>query len=196
MEKLTQAEQAFMDATESKYGLFENRNQTLEIINAAIFWKNFEGRVNQFGNASRNFKVAIPEAVASELQKRGWNVRSYELIRKDRDGNLLPPVVVDDNGNPGIVHFIEVKINMESEWPPVITRISSFKGETVNETMSIANIKELDSDTFLDCSIEVNERVNQKTGRATGYLRKMTVVTDPAEKDADFGGRYVDYQFN
>lgn len=196
MEKYNQAEQAFMEAQDSQYGLFTNKHKTLEIIKAAIFWKNFEGRMNQFGNATRNFKVAVPQAVAIELEQRGWNVKSRPLTRKDIDGNDVPPVIIDEKGQPCVLYFIEVKVNMESEWPPVITRISQFNGERVDELMNIANIKDLDHDTFLDCSIEVNERINPKTNKATGYLRMMTVVTDPAEKEADFGGRYENYKFN
>ena len=196
MEKLTQAEQAFLDAQESQYGLFDNKHKTLEIVKAAIFWKNFQGRENQFGNATRTFKVAVVPEVAQKLEERGWNVRSYRLERKNIEGQPFPPVIAMDNGEPATVYFIEIKVNFNSEWPPHVERISQIKGETVREIMDIYTVSNLDSDTFLDASIEVNERVNERTGKATGYLRKLIVVTDPAEKDADFGGRYVDYQFN
>lgn len=195
MDKLRPLEQAFLDAQESQYGLFVNKHKTLEIIQAAIIWKNFQGKPDGYGNATRKFNVVIPQAVAVELEKRGWNVKSRQLIRKDVDGNVLPPVIADEKGEAPFAYYIEVKINMESEWPPKILRISRINDQRVDEEMNIATVGELDSETFLDASIEVNERVNPKTGRATGYLRALTVVTDPAEKEADFGGRYTNYKF-
>jgi len=192
MDKLKQDEQACIDVKDSAFDIFGRMDNVLEIVNAAIFWRNFSARPDQYGKTQRTFCVAVPFEIAKILEERGWTVKQKKLERHDIDGNLVQPVVVDEKGEAATLYYIRIKVSMESEWPPVIKRISSIQGKVVEENVNLQTISELDSDTILDASVTIKEYINKKTGRATGYLSTLTAVTDPGEREADFGGRYDD----
>ena len=42
-------------------------NRTIEVQNAYIFWTNFSGKPNAYGNSARTFNLAVPEEAAKEL---------------------------------------------------------------------------------------------------------------------------------
>ena len=100
---------------------------TLEITDARIIWRNFEGRGDKFNaEGKRNFAVIIPneeikEALVNDTNKYGvgWNVK----IRPPRDEDDAP--------------FMFLKVNV------------SFKGRKPNiYLVSGRNAIELDEDTI------------------------------------------------
>ena len=197
MANLKQIEQAYIDCGNAEYDLFDRNPKRMEIRGAQIIWKNFEGRETGYG-AKRQFTIVIPEAAAEVLKKRGWNVKSKLLERFDINGQPTEPAVLTEDGQIPTAYYITINVSMDSEFPPIITRISQINDQTVEEIMNLATVKDLDRDTFLDASVIINEYISTrgKVTRVSGYLNKMTVVTDPESKEADFGGRYDNYQFN
>lgn len=195
MANLKQIEQAFLDCGNAEYDVFSRNPKKLEIRGAQIIWKNFEGRMNDFGSAKRQFTIVIPEQVAAMLQQRGWNVKSKLLERFDVNGQPAEPAVVTADGQIPTAYYVTINVSMDGDFPPIITRISQINNQTVEEVMNLATVKDLDRDTFLDASVIINEYVSErgKTRKVSGYLNKMTVVTDPESREVDFGGRYEHY---
>ena len=195
MANLKQIEQAYLDCGNAEYDIFTRNPKKMEIRGAQIIWKNFEGRMNDFGSAKRQFTIVIPEEVAAILQQRGWNVKSKLLERFDVNGQPAEPAVVTADGQVPTAYYITINVSMDGDFPPIITRISQINNQTVEEVMNLATVKDLDRDTFLDASVIINEYVSErgKTRKVSGYLNKMTVVTDPESREADFGGRYEHY---
>lgn len=148
-----------------------------EVRNAFIFWTNFRGEENAFGNNARNFNVAIPAEVGAMLIKKGWRVRERNLDKDDPDSPVLS--------------FINIKVNMNSSYPPIISLYSEFKGKRNKRALEIESIGELDRIDIAECDFVVNPYSSPKfPGKVTGYLQKLNAIQAP---DIEFGGRYDDW---
>lgn len=145
----------------------------IEVQEAFIFWTNFAGRENKFGNKARTFNLALLPEAADELNKRGWRVRDLE----------------NDEGVK--LYFVNVKVNMTSQMPPLITLFTKYRGKRSRRTLDIETVGELDRTQFesADCIINSFES-RQFPGKITGYLRKLNVIQEP---DLEFGGKYDDW---
>lgn len=149
------------------------RENQLEIKDAYIFWTNFRGEANKFGSKTRTFNVAITKEVAEELDARGWKVR--------------------ESGDPetGILYFVNIKVNMNSSYPPVVTLFTKFRNKKNRRALDIDSIGELDRTIIesADCIINSFES-KQYPGKVSGYLKTLFVIQDP---DVEFGGKYDDW---
>lgn len=156
-----------------------NERGGFEVRNAYIFWTNFRGEANQFGNSARNFNLAVPKDVAKELLANGWRVRERALY--------------DENGDDTdqILYFINIKVNMNSAYPPIVSLYSEFKGKRTKRALEIESIGELDRVDILECDLVVNAYESpQFPGKVTGYLQKLNAIQVP---DIEFGGKYDDW---
>ena len=151
---------------------FKDAN-TLEVRNATIFWTNFRGEANKFGNTARTFNLAINEEVASILKTNGWRVREVQ------------------NGDDETLYFVNIKVNMNSAYPPLLTLFSEFRGKKTRRSLDIENVSELDRVDILSADCVVNAYVSKMyPGKVTGYLKKLNVIQEP---DIEFGGKYDDW---
>lgn len=166
-----------LEAVEKSEFNFLNEKE-LEVRNAHLFWTNFEGRENRFKNATRNFNMAISPELAEELNKRGWRVRDVDL--KGPDEEVL-----------GKLYFVNVKVNMDSAYPPIITLYSQYRGKRSRTTLNIDSVSNLDSIEIQtsDCVVNSYESPSYP-GKVTGYLKKLNVIQEPT---VDFGGKYDDW---
>jgi len=165
-------ERAFEAVDQSRFNFLDQN--TLEIQNAFIFWTNFRGEANKFGNNARTFNVAVNQEVAEVLEKNGWRVR---------------PVPANDEGD--MLYFINIKVNMISAYPPVISLFSEFKKKKSKRTLTIENIGDLDRVDIQSADCVINAYASPMyQGKVTGYLKKLNVIQEP---DIEFGGKYDDW---
>lgn len=135
------------------------RGDILEISDARIIYRNFEGRGDKFNReGDRNFAVIIPDqAIADELIEKGWNVK----IKDPRDGYDDPFI------------FLPVKVKFNGRGPAAY--VASGKSYTKLDEETISMLDEIDI-----ASVDVDIRpydweVSGKTGR-TAYLHAINVT--------------------
>lgn len=155
-----------------------NERGGFEVRNAYIFWTNFRGEANKFGNSARNFNLAMPKEAAKILLANGWRVRERLLDENDPNPET-------------VLYFINVKVNMNSITPPIISLYSEFKGRRTKRALDIESIGELDRVDILECDCVVNAYESDAfPGKITGYLHKLNAIQVP---DIEFGGKYDDW---
>lgn len=143
----------------------------LQIDDARIIFKNFEGRGDKFNReGDRNFSLLIEDPdTADALIKEGWNVR----IKPGRD---------EDEG-PFMRLPVKVKF---TDYGPNVYLVSGGRRVELNEE-SIACLDNIDIES-VDMDIRPYDwEVNGKTGR-TAYLQSMQVV----QRIDRFAARYAD----
>ena len=132
----------------------------LQIDDARITFKNFEGRGDKFNReGDRNFALIIPtREMADELLKRGWNVK------------IKPPR--DDQDDPFM--YLSVKVKFNDYGPNVYLVTGKNRTSLREETVGILDdidISRIDLDIRpYDWSLR-----DGKHGRAA-YLQNMQVV--------------------
>lgn len=175
-------ETAFEEVKKSNFYFVDENN--FEVQDAFIFWTNFAGKANQYGDTARTFNLAVPAEAVEPLQTLGYRVRE-EVV-----GDLLD----EETGKtvPAKVYFINVKVNLDSEYPPTVKMFSEYKGKKTqtticdNETLAI-----LDSIDIKSCDLAVHCYMSKKfSGKCTGYLKTLYVIKEP---NAVFGGKYDDW---
>ena len=146
------------------------RGNILEIEDARIIYRNFEGVGSKFNReGDRNFAVIIPDEESKEiLMAAGWNVK------------IKPPH--DDYDEPFM--FLPVKIKFNSRGPAAYVDTGNSITRLTEETIHI--LEEIDI-----ASVDMDLRpydweVNGKTGR-TAYLQAIN-VTQNIDR---FGARYA-----
>lgn len=155
-----------------------NERGGFEVRNAYIFWTNFRGEANKFGNSTRNFNLAVSKEMGKQLLINGWRVREREVI--DNHGDV-----------EGVLYFVNIKVNMNSKNPPMVSLYSEFKGIRNKRALDIDTIGELDRIDIQTCDLVVNAYESaQFPGKITGYLLKMNAIQQP---DIEFGGKYDDW---
>jgi hypothetical protein len=142
----------------------------LQIDDARIIFKNFEGRGDKFNReGDRNFSLLIEDPNTAEaLQREGWNVK----IKEGRD---------EDDG-PFMRLPVKVKF---TDYGPNVYLISGGKRVELDEE-SIGCLDNIDIE-----SVDMDLRpydwdVNGRTGR-TAYLQSMQVV----QRIDRFAARYA-----
>ena len=135
------------------------RGDILEISDARIIYRNFEGRGDKFNReGDRNFAVIIPDqAIADELIEKGWNVK----IKDPRDGYDDPFI------------FLPVKVKFNGRGPAAY--VASGKSYTKLDEETISMLDEIDI-ASVDMDIRPYDwEVSGKTGR-TAYLQAINVT--------------------
>lgn len=131
----------------------------LQIDDAKIIFKNFEGRGDKFNReGDRNFSLLIEDPdTADALAREGWNVK----IKEGRDP--------DD----GPFMRLPVKVKFTDYGPRVY--LNSAGNVTELDEESIACLDNIDIETVNMDIRPYDWEVNGKTGR-TAYLQSMEVV--------------------
>lgn len=174
-------------ANEKSEFIINKENGHVEVRNAFWIWDNFRGDTDEFGNAKKFTNVVVPNKYVNELIELGYTVKSYP-VDKDKDGNVM----LDPEGNPILIYFMKISINMKSQVPPVVKLMTKFNGDMTTRVLddnSIGDIHGLDIEL---AGISWNRYV-RKMPKATmvgAYLDKLTVI---AEEDAEFGGIFQNY---
>ena len=146
------------------------RKDILEIEDARIIYRNFEGVASKFNReGDRNFAVIVPnDEIKDILVEAGWNVK----IKPPRDEDDTPFM------------FIPVKVKFNNRGPAAYLR----SGETVTR-LNEETIGILDEIDIQSVSMDLRPYdwdVNGKTGR-TAYLQAIDVI-----KNIDrFGDMYA-----
>lgn len=135
------------------------RNDILEIEDARIIYRNFEGVASKFNReGDRNFAVIVPnDEIKDILVEAGWNVK----IKPPRDEDDTPFM------------FIPVKVKFNNRGPAAYLR----SGETVTR-LNEETIGILDEIDIQSVSMDLRPYdwdVNGKTGR-TAYLQAINVI--------------------
>lgn len=134
-------------------------NGNLQIDDAKIMFKNFEGRGDKFNReGDRNFSLRIFDTkITDELVKRGWNVRIKDG-RDDEEGPFMR---------------LPVKVKFNDRGPNVY--LKSGERTIKLDEESIAMLDNIDI-ARIDMDIRpYNWEVNGRTGR-TAYLESMEVT--------------------
>lgn len=145
----------------------------LQIDDARIIFRNFEGRGDKFNReGDRNFSLLIEDPnTADALIKEGWNVK----IKEGRD---------EDDG-PFMRLPVKVKF---TDYGPNIYLITGGRRNELDEE-SIACLDNIDIES-VDMDIRPYDwEVNGRIGR-TAYLQSMQVI----QRIDRFAARYADMQ--
>ena len=147
----------------------------LQIDDARIIFKNFEGRGDKFNReGDRNFSLLIEDPdTADAMIKEGWNVR----IKPARDEDEPP--------------FMRLPIKVKfSDYGPNVYLITGDRRNELDEE-SIGCLDNIDIES-VDMDIRPYDwEVNGKTGR-TAYLQSMQVV----QRIDRFAAKYADMRSN
>lgn len=143
----------------------------VEIDNARIVFRNFEGRQEQYNDkGDRNFAIVIPnKGIADELVAEGWNV-------KER-----PPRTPEDD--PFLYLPVKVKFN---ERGPAVYLISGRSRQRLNED----TVQILDKIDILSVDMDIRPydwEMRGQTGR-TAYLQAIRVTQNTDR----FAARFAD----
>ena len=147
----------------------------LQIDDAKIIFKNFEGRGDKFNRAGdRNFSLLIEDPnTADALVKEGWNVK----IKPGRDEDEEPFM------------RLPVKVKFTEYGPNVYLRT----GDRVNK-LDEESISCLDGSDIESVNMDIRPydwEVNGRTGR-TAYLQSMEVIQRIDRFSARYGVNDID----
>lgn len=147
----------------------------LQIDDAKIIFKNFEGRGDKFNRAGdRNFSLLIEDPnTADALVKEGWNVK----IKPGRDEDEEPFM------------RLPVKVKFTEYGPNVYLRT----GDRVNklDEESISCLDDIDIESVNMDIRPYDWEVNGRTGR-TAYLQSMEVIQRIDRFSACYGVNDID----
>lgn len=147
----------------------------LQIDDAKIIFKNFEGRGDKFNReGDRNFSLLIEDPnTADALVKEGWNVK----IKPGRDEDEEPFM------------RLPVKVKFTEYGPNVYLRTLDRVNKLDEESISCLDNIDIES---VNMDIRPYDwEVNGRTGR-TAYLQSMEVVQRIDRFSARYGGNDVD----
>lgn len=147
----------------------------LQIDDARIIFKNFEGRGDKFNReGDRNFSLLIEdENTANALIKEGWNVK-IKPGREDGDDPFMR---------------LPVKVKFTDYGPNVYLVTGNRRNELDEESIGCLDNIEIES---VDMDIRPYDwEVNGRTGR-TAYLQSMEVV----QRIDRFAARYSENDAN
>lgn len=151
----------------------------LQIDDAKIIFKNFEGRGDKFNReGDRNFSLLIEDPnTADALVKEGWNVK----IKPGRDEDEEPFM------------RLPIKIKFTDYGPNVYLRTGDRVNKLDEESIGCLDNIEIES---VDMDIRPYDwEVNGRTGR-TAYLQSMEVVQRIDRFAARYGGNDIDGEPN
>lgn len=190
------AELAYENAKKTQFN-FRN-DHTLEVIDASIIWRNFAGVSSETAKYKhkpgerRNVNLVLNDeiyVVLKEMEEQKgmenyYNIHDYKLYTDD---------YCKKNGIENIImHYINVKVNMDVAYPPLVKLFTIYKGERSAQTLSRDNIAILDRADLSDISMELNCYVNEDTpDRCSMYLRSFYAIQTPR---VAFNGKYDEFE--
>lgn len=148
---------------------------TLEVRNAVMIWTNFEGKANRFGNTTKNFNLVINEELKAALESNPE--KEFNIHHIGGEGTEDPEM-----------YFINVKINMNSAYPPVVTLYTDYRGVKSHTALDDVSIQCLDHIVIdsADCKLNLYES-KMHPGHVSAYLKDLKVIQC---KETAYGGKY------
>lgn len=140
----------------------------LEIENADIHFRNFEGKEGKFNPAGRrNFCVFLEDDIAKKLEKDGWNVK-YLTPRDPEDKEQA---------------YLQVAVSFDN-YPPNIYLVSSTgKNRLTEDNVNILDFADLET---VDIVVTPYKwEVNGKTG-TKAYLKTLYAVLEESDLDRKY----------
>jgi hypothetical protein len=139
------------------------QDNTVLLEDVRIIFRNFAGKEGMYNReGDRNFAVVLPQDVAEDMKKNGWNVK----VLKARDE--------DETDTP----YISVSVNFKGR-PPTIKMISSRGATDIDEgTVELLDYVDI---AQVDLIIRPYDwAVSGNTGRKA-YLQSLyiTIIEDP-----------------
>lgn len=160
------------------------KNGSISVSNAVLMWPNFKGAPTQNhpkgGYCTVN--IGLTKVVAEALMAEGWNIKPIK----------------NSVGDDGVaqLYSTELKVNMDSEWPPKIYIITEWNGEkssikVSNNTPMLFN--ELDeiikNGQYSDVDIQIHPyRYDGQNYAYKGYVNELYITKLP---NSSFGGKYA-----
>lgn len=177
----------YLKANQNSQFIINQENGKVEVRNAYWIWDNFQGKTDEYGNAKKYTNVVVPNDKVQELVNLGYTVKSYP-VDKDKDGNVM----LDEQGQPVLIYFIKININMNSQTKPSVKLITKFKGDTTSRSLDDNTIGDIHGLEIELAGISWNRYIRQQGNKTmvSAYLDKLTVM---AEEDSDFGGIFDEY---
>lgn len=167
----------------------------IEIMDAAILWPDFSGRITQFHKVlgeKRSFNIVLNEDMYHALknieESRGIRFRIHET-------DLYSAQDISVRGCEQVkVYYINVKVNLMSAYPPTITLFTEVQDPKTGVLTRSRNtlvgdaINNLDHITIVtaDCDINIYQS-NPEVPFVSAYLKKLNVSQ---EVQLEFGGRW------
>lgn len=151
-------------------------NETLQIGNATMLFRNFSGREGKYNRAGqRNFCVYIDDPdYAQELIRDGWNVRT----RPARDEGEQPR------------YYLQVAVSFDNI-PPTVYMITKRKKTKLDEesigALDFAEIRNCDM-TIRPYNWVIQEGTRNEKSGVKAYLRSLYVVIDEDEFAEKYAG--------
>ena len=136
-----------------------NNKGILEINNARLVYRNFQGRGDKFNReGDRNFSVVIPnQEIADQLLAAGWNLK----IKASRDDQELPFITLP----------VKIKFNDRG---PACYLVANGNVTRLSEDM-VGIIDDIDIES-VDLDVRPYDwEINGKSGR-TAYLQGISVT--------------------
>lgn len=141
---------------------FDDRG-TLIVKDAAIIFTNFAGAPDNYhpNGGNRVFNLVLSDAFAKQLIEDGWNVKS----RENQDGD--------------ITYMTEIRVNMDSSWPPMVVLYSEFRGNRTSTVLDAETIGRLDSGRYSNIKLAINPHEHSVGNfKYKGYLRELRLIAE------------------
>lgn len=146
-----------------------SRPGNITIKNARLIFRNFAGEEGMYNRkGDRNFNVILPQDVAEELEKDGWNVK------------YLKPQ--DDDAERGDA-YLQVSVSYKNR-PPLVALITSRGRVNLSEN----EVEILDWVDIAKADMIINPyewAVNGKSG-IKAYLKSLFVTQDEDELEREY----------
>jgi hypothetical protein len=154
--------------------LTRRRPSNVMLEDAHVLFKNFAGREGQYNReGDRNFVLVLPEDLAVQMTKDGWNVKRFKEKYEDREPD----------------YYVEVAVGY-GRIPPKVVLISSGPepGTQVRNDLPEELVGILDEVEWEKCDVIVRPyswEVSGKTG-IKAYLNKIFVTLLEDELDRKY----------
>ena len=162
----------------TKSEFYFDPNGILIVKDASILFSNFAGAPDIYHatGGNRVFNLVLSDDFAQELKNIGWNVKPIE----NQDGD--------------ITYMTEIRVNMDSSWPPMVVLYSEFRGKRTATRLDADTIGRLDTGRYNSIKLAINPHEhNVGNFKYKGYLREMRLIAEPtdgyfSEMDAEYMG--------
>lgn len=112
------------------------------VQNAELLWTNWEGRENNFGSTQKNINIVLPDddKLIADLTSFGVRIKTIDILETNMKLN-----------------FVNVKVNMTSQYPPRVHLCTIFRGKpNTPKLLNDETVETLDHIETDKVDVEVN----------------------------------------
>lgn len=193
-------EVAYEKSLNTTFNIIESpKNLRIEVMDASILWPDFSGRITQFHKVlgeKRSFNIVLNDEMLSVLRQLE---ERREIRFRIHEADMFSLQDLEIRGCEQIkVHYINVKVNMGSAYPPSITLFTELQDPKTGAFTRSRNTLEGDAVNNLDhirlvtadCDLNIYQS-NPESPYVSAYLRKMNAKQ---EVQLEFGGRWTGWE--